>query len=312
MDAHDRGSVLDETFVTEDEGEAEALLRRVYPEVTIRETDTPFRFVRTVRGVPRFALVRLRITSTATFTASSGSAAAFGTVASGGFTGTVDGIAVDTTRAFVLPPGEIRAVAADTDLTLLTIDRSVLADGPEPGAAAPAPVFHGREPVSRRLEQAWHSVLRMTQSVLGDPELLRNELVVSTTMDAVRSAAMLAFPIEVPHEPVEPPSRRAVERARDFIHGNAGLPISMADIAAAAGVTMHSLQAGFRRDLGTSPTAYLQRERLERARADLRASERRERTVADVARRWSFHHPERFASAYRQAYGVHPAEEPRD
>ena len=59
--------------------------------------------------------------------------------------------------------------------------------------------------------------------------------------------------------------------------------------------------------LGLTPTEYLRRTRLAAAHADLlRADPTAGDTVREIAARWGFAHPGRFAAAYRAAYGVPP------
>lgn len=71
---------------------------------------------------------------------------------------------------------------------------------------------------------------------------------------------------------------------------------------------MRALHAGFRRELDRSPKQYLQHGRLERAHADLVAAEAAGGVrVIDVAHRWGFSHPGRFATTYRHQYGEAPA-----
>ena len=75
-----------------------------------------------------------------------------------------------------------------------------------------------------------------------------------------------------------------------------------------AGVSVRSLQAQFRHDLGQTPTAYVRNRRLERARADLAdAAPGSGVTVTDVAARWGFTHFGRFAATYRARFGETPS-----
>jgi transcriptional regulator GlxA family with amidase domain len=75
-------------------------------------------------------------------------------------------------------------------------------------------------------------------------------------------------------------------------------------LARIAGVSVRTLQQGFRDHIGMSPTAYLRRVRLARAHDQL---QRGEGTVAEVAYRWGFTHLGRFATAYASVYGVTPS-----
>ena len=100
---------------------------------------------------------------------------------------------------------------------------------------------------------------------------------------------------------------RTVERAVAFIETNPDLSIGLADIARAAFVTPRAVQLAFRRHLGTTPTAYLRRVRLERAHDDLADADPADDTVTAIAARWGFT-GSRFASLYRDTYHERPSD----
>jgi AraC-like DNA-binding protein len=103
-----------------------------------------------------------------------------------------------------------------------------------------------------------------------------------------------------------------------FIHAEAGEPIGIAQIAAAAHLSERGLQHAFRATLGTTPLTYLRRVRLARAHDDLvteatrRQTGRTTTTVNEIARLWHFTHPSRFAALYLARYGAYPAQTMRD
>ncbi|MFI7452862.1 AraC family transcriptional regulator [Nonomuraea sp. NPDC049714] len=101
----------------------------------------------------------------------------------------------------------------------------------------------------------------------------------------------------------------ALRRATRYCEDHAGEPICLGDIAAAARVSVRTLQLGFREHLQTTPMAYLRSVRLAHAHADLvRIAETgSQTTVTDVALRWGFTHLGRFAALYRQTYGRPPS-----
>ncbi|WP_188804366.1 AraC family transcriptional regulator [Citricoccus zhacaiensis] len=105
--------------------------------------------------------------------------------------------------------------------------------------------------------------------------------------------------------PTEPPE--TIKAALEFMHANADQPLSAEDMARAAGVSVRSLQAGFRKHLDTTPVAALRRIRLDRARQDLSSSPPGTR-VAAIAERWGFRHVGRFAIHFAQAFGESPSE----
>lgn len=101
----------------------------------------------------------------------------------------------------------------------------------------------------------------------------------------------------------------AVRQAAAFIEGHADQPVSLAEIAAAAGVTGRALQYAFRRHYSTTPSGYLRRIRLEHARHELRAAQPGSGvTVAAVARQWGWANPAHFAAAYRRQFDQPPSQ----
>jgi len=98
-----------------------------------------------------------------------------------------------------------------------------------------------------------------------------------------------------------------LRRAEAYIDAHSDEPITLADIAEDAGVSARALQQGFAGHRGTTPTGYLRRVRLERAHRELQAADpTRGDTVGQIALRWGFAKPSRFAAVYRRTYGVNP------
>ena len=70
--------------------------------------------------------------------------------------------------------------------------------------------------------------------------------------------------------PAQPGAPRAIRRALDAIQDEPERPFSVADLAAIAGMSVRSLQEGFRRHVGCAPMTYLQQVRLLRVHDELR------------------------------------------
>jgi transcriptional regulator GlxA family with amidase domain len=114
--------------------------------------------------------------------------------------------------------------------------------------------------------------------------------------------------VEPHHQDRTDATPTALARAIAFIDINADIDISIIDIARAACVSVRAVQLAFRRNLDTTPTAYLRRVRLARAREALVAAGPQDgTTVTQTAARWGFADPSRFAAAYRIAYGELPS-----
>jgi AraC-like DNA-binding protein len=107
--------------------------------------------------------------------------------------------------------------------------------------------------------------------------------------------------------PGQPAQRGKVRRAIDMIEANPQAELSLADLAAAAGVTGRQLQRGFKETVGMSPMAYVRAVRLDRVHADLLDGAGTV-PVTEVATRWGFFHLSRFAQQYRERFGHLPSE----
>jgi AraC-like DNA-binding protein len=98
-----------------------------------------------------------------------------------------------------------------------------------------------------------------------------------------------------------------VKRAEEFMRANASTPMSIADIAQAAGCSVRALQMAFDRFRGTTPTAALRRIRLEEARSGM-LRDGRTASIARIAADHGFSNPSRFAQLFRRTYGVYPSQ----
>lgn len=91
------------------------------------------------------------------------------------------------------------------------------------------------------------------------------------------------------------------------MHANMHQPLNVMDIARAAGVSVRSLQTGFRQFKDTTPAAYLRRIRLDAVHAELSLLTNR-LPVGEVALKWGFTQMGRFAAQYRARFGGYPSE----
>jgi AraC-like DNA-binding protein len=103
---------------------------------------------------------------------------------------------------------------------------------------------------------------------------------------------------------------RNVIRAIEFIKTHAADALTIAQIAAAAGCSTRALQLAFRAWRDTTPMRELTRVRLEYAHADL-LKLGPSCTVTEIALKWGFGHPGRFAQQYARVIGQSPSQTQR-
>ncbi|MBT0567562.1 AraC family transcriptional regulator [Williamsia sp. CHRR-6] len=109
------------------------------------------------------------------------------------------------------------------------------------------------------------------------------------------------------HRP-QPVAPRSVAMVRDAIEADPARAWTVTDLARVAHVSVRSLQESFARDLQTTPTQYLRRVRLERARAEMSMADRSTTTVSEIAIACGFAHFGRFSTLYRATYGESPSQ----
>jgi len=181
--------------------------------------------------------------------------------------------------------------------------------GTEPGTSAPLRFLscHLASPSARA---QWSAVTRYVDDLLTSPDAALSPLVVTSAARLLAATALTVFP-STALGPLAPRDRRdastaTVRRASVFIDEHAARDITVPEIAAAACVTVRALQLAFRRELDTTPTAYLRTVRLARAHRELVDADLSQETVTAVAYRWGFSSASRFSAYYRETYGVSP------
>ncbi|MBY3173820.1 AraC family transcriptional regulator [Rhizobium leguminosarum] len=153
-------------------------------------------------------------------------------------------------------------------------------------------------------------VSSLHRGLSGDGPLQRTPLAVSSLCDAAIYLLLESCPNRYSNElalPAPAPAPRHVKWAIDFMQEHITEPISLNDIALAAKVSVRTLQQGFRQFRQTTPMSYLQDLRMAAAHRDLLESDARQ-AIADVALKWGFMHPGRFAAEYRKRFGQLPSQ----
>lgn len=161
-----------------------------------------------------------------------------------------------------------------------------------------------RAPLGRALQQHGQMMLAAAEDGEAVPTayqtLLRDGLttLMLTGFASNKSAAFLRA------APAAGPS--AVNRAEAFMRANAERAISMGEVAEAAGVSLRSLQDGYKRTFGLTLGEGLLNARLCRFREGLLAAGAGA-SVAEIAFTAGFGHLGRAAAAYRERFGETPS-----
>ncbi|RKN48573.1 helix-turn-helix transcriptional regulator [Micromonospora endolithica] len=172
--------------------------------------------------------------------------------------------------------------------------------------------FLGPDPVSPAAARTWvNTYAYVRDGVLAVPDVADHPLLVGNAARLLAAAALATFPNDALTEATGVDRHDAgvatVRRVAAFVDSHPDLDISVADMAAAARVSIRAVQLAFRRHLGTTPTAYLRRARLHQAHRQLLAADPRTTTVGQVAARWGFVNHSRFTAQYRVEFGVPPS-----
>lgn len=128
--------------------------------------------------------------------------------------------------------------------------------------------------------------------------------------DALISSLLLAQPHTYSEElraHAQVTAPRHVRRAEDLVAADPSQPHTVSELAARVGVSVRSLQAGFRRYRGMTPMDFVQGQRLAKARAQLLDAAPGTRVTA-VALDAGFAHVGRFAGEYKARYGESPSQ----
>ena len=156
--------------------------------------------------------------------------------------------------------------------------------------------------------RSWLSLAQLVLAELSRPGLLDEPLVQRQYIRALVAALLIAQPhnfsdaLRDGHAPLRP---RTLRRGQEFVHDSFTMPITVSDIALAAGSSVRRLQEAFAEYLGTSPIVYLRDVRLDHVHRLLLEGKG---TVTDVAYECGFTHLGRFSAAYRERFDELPSQ----
>ena len=154
----------------------------------------------------------------------------------------------------------------------------------------------------------WRMIKHMLEE-LHDPDGLLSDLIARETftdlfLQSVLSRLSHNYTAQL-ERPAGPAIPRHLRRAEAFMHASADQPISMNDVAAAAGCGTATLYAAFRQFRDTTPLAALHCIRLQCVREALQSVDDAV-SIHSIARRFGFSNPSRFIASYGKQFGEHP------
>lgn len=153
------------------------------------------------------------------------------------------------------------------------------------------------------LERVQHAAMTRPDVLAG--EEARRAMEQSLLTEVVR--AIRSGQSEWP-EGEEPPRRRILGTAAEFLRERLDHPIYIAELCEATGVSERTLRNAFQETYGMSPMRYLNLWRLHRARKALRDADPAQRTVTRIATGLGLWEMGRFAGEYRALFGETPSQ----
>ncbi|MFJ9537102.1 helix-turn-helix transcriptional regulator [Streptomyces sp. NPDC101225] len=308
------------TFESDDLGVTEDFLSRAYARLRIGSTTPEAGRVRVTRtGVDAVSIDEIDLSFEMSYSVTPLGRICLcvmydGTVRDHGFQGVRDDFGPGDVVMFAPPelPYSGRICNARYNITML--DPGLLSQVAGEQGGPPVRLTGHRPRSSAVARQLGRTIAYLRDQVLADPAVAEQPLVASTAAQHLAASVLSAFPSTALAGDTSTAARDErdthpviLRRALAYIDDHADQPVTVAEIAGAAHVTPRALQYAFRRHLDTTPLAHLRQVRLAQAHRDLMAGDPTEgATVTEIAARWGFHHPGRFASLYRDAYDRAP------
>jgi transcriptional regulator GlxA family with amidase domain len=105
------------------------------------------------------------------------------------------------------------------------------------------------------------------------------------------------------HTPVPAPADAGLEPVLEWLRANLAAPLTLAEIAAHAGVSSRTLIRRFREQTGTTPLQWLHRARIRQAQHLLESTEH---TIERIGAQVGFTSPTAFRDRFKQTTGISP------
>jgi AraC family transcriptional regulator len=189
--------------------------------------------------------------------------------------------------------GDVVLVYVSRDLLEAAIEESVERD---PRGVEIVPRFLIRDLV---LERTAHSLLREITEPRPESRLVGEAL----ALDLVAHLLLAHSNLTAPLGRTPPIARNRLKRAHEFVWANLERPVSLREMAQAAGMSVFHFARGFKEATGAPPHRYLVEQRLLRARTLLHDAKR---PIGDVARAVGYRHSH-FTALFTRHMGMAPS-----
>lgn len=297
---------------THDRAEAPALLRRTFPSLTlmVASSPRPFVFRHSAIGDGRIRCMELMVSGDAMLTGPLPDGVVAVEQVLGGRVVERGGVPLDPGSAHLRPPTPVRLRLRDAHLRLVIFDEEAFREAAKRhGVRRAGPPADRVAPVDDAAASAWRWTAAHLHDAVRDPRTLENRIVAGELFDLGVRTVLACFATPDDREADAPASPHALRRALAYLEEHATDGVSVPDVAAAARVSVRSLQLLFRRHLGVSPVEHLRAIRLDSARRDLLAAETPSAgLVGAVAARWGFGNSGRFARLYTERFRERPSD----
>lgn len=162
-------------------------------------------------------------------------------------------------------------------------------------------------PRSPELALLWDRIARLLGGiVLEAPDLYERDLVRDQMIDTLAATTIEAFELSDEAEADVDRDEDVLRRAESFMRARLGDPLTVPEIARAAGVSLRGLQLLYQRRIGSTPLLHLRSLRVAAARGELERAPHAS-TVSAVARRFGYTNVGRFGAHYRAAFDESPS-----
>jgi AraC-like DNA-binding protein len=210
---------------------------------------------------------------------------------------------LETTAQLRLQPGQFVVLNPEVRHRHLELDGEKLLVELWPESVAEAAGQLGlRVPRFQQLPLGAASIRRWAAGVLDE---LRSQPLGWRTMLEYALPEVVVHLLRLEGEPPRVAAPAAVARALDLIRCSYREPLTLDDLAAAAGMERFAFAHAFRRAVGRSPHAELRAQRLAAAAGRLRTDRER---VIDIAFGSGFGSLSSFNRSFRRVYGMSPSE----